>query len=86
MYVESILGEKNAPLPINIAPPVLIREQRQLRPAAGYPVPVRDDGTIVLPQVPPIPVRGLSLAEAEDAGAVREDADGVADAGVRVRS
>ncbi len=35
-----------------------------LPPSMGYPVIVRDDGTIVLPLVDPIPVAGLSIPDA----------------------
>src|SRR5262249_30408459 len=35
-------------------------------PAAGYPVPVREDGTVMLPDVGPVPVLGLSVAEARE--------------------
>lgn len=35
-----------------------------LPPSMGYPVIVRDDGTIVLPLVDPIPVAGLSIPQA----------------------
>ena len=33
-------------------------------PAQGFPVPVREDGTVALPQVPPVRVDGMTLAEA----------------------
>jgi protein involved in polysaccharide export with SLBB domain len=36
-----------------------------LPPAIGYPIPVREDGTLSLPLIPPINVTGLSLAQAE---------------------
>ena len=32
----------------------------------GYPIPVREDGTLALPLVPATPVSGLTLAQAED--------------------
>ena len=36
-----------------------------LPPAVGYPVPVREDGTVSVPLVDPVDVRGLTLAQAE---------------------
>ena len=37
-----------------------------LPPAIGYPVPVREDGSLSLPSVDPIPVRGLTIQQAEE--------------------
>lgn len=37
-----------------------------LKPAfTGYPVPVQDDGTIMLPELPPLKVKGLTLVEVQ---------------------
>ena len=36
-------------------------------PILGLPIPIRDDGTILLPYVPPIQVRGMTLEEAQEA-------------------
>ena len=38
-----------------------------LPPAIGFPIPVRDDGTIPLPLVEPISVSGLTVGQAERA-------------------
>jgi protein involved in polysaccharide export with SLBB domain len=67
VWVEGVLGDKGVVLPVYAAPQIQIRDQRRLPPAAGYPVAVREDGTVVVPLVDPVPVRGMSLAEAEDA-------------------
>jgi protein involved in polysaccharide export with SLBB domain len=61
IWVEGVLGEKNQPVPVHYS------EQPNQPPALGYPVPVREDGTISLPLVTPIPVRGLSIAEVQEA-------------------
>lgn len=61
IYIDGILGERNQ------VPPIRFVESSNLPPAMGFPIPVRDDGTISLPLVPPIKVQGLSVAEAEDA-------------------
>jgi protein involved in polysaccharide export with SLBB domain len=35
--------------------------------AIGFPIPVRNDGTLSLPLIKPLPVRGLTLGQVEDA-------------------
>ncbi len=60
IFIEGILGG------IDEAPPVQIPlPNSDLPPAVGFPVPIRDDGTISLPLVEPIPVRGLTIQQAE---------------------
>lgn len=61
IWVEGVLGEPDQPIPA----PLANREGQP--PALGYPIPVRDNGTISLPYVKPIRVQGLSVAEVEDA-------------------
>jgi protein involved in polysaccharide export with SLBB domain len=61
VYIERILGNPDE------APPVQFPEpDSDLSPAIGFPIPVREDGTVSLPLVDPIPVRGLTLQQAED--------------------
>lgn len=60
IFVEGVLGNFNEAPPINIPPP-----DSDLPPAMGFPIPVREDGTIELPLVRPIPVRGLTIQQAE---------------------
>jgi protein involved in polysaccharide export with SLBB domain len=67
VYIENVLGDRTQPLPLQVAPFLEAGGQRRLPPAAGYPVPVRPDGTIVLPQLEPLCVTGLSPADVEDA-------------------
>jgi hypothetical protein len=56
IYIEGVLGDAEQ------LPPVHFPEANSdLNPALGFPVPVREDGTISLPLVPPIQVRGLTL-------------------------
>jgi hypothetical protein len=59
VFIEGVLGEKTQP------PPVRIPEQGNVPPALGYPLPVREDGTVPLPLINPVKVEGLSLAEAQ---------------------
>jgi protein involved in polysaccharide export with SLBB domain len=61
IYIEEVLGTAETPPPILGAP-----EGSNLPPALGYPIPARQDGTITLPLVPPINVRGLTLRQVEE--------------------
>jgi protein involved in polysaccharide export with SLBB domain len=67
VFIDGFLGEHALPLPVNVAPPLQIPEQNRLAPSAGYPVTVQEDGTVVLPGVPPVSVRGRTVAGARDA-------------------
>ncbi len=61
IYVEGVLGNQDE------APPVTIPEpQSDLSPGIGFPIPVREDGTISLPLIDPIPVRGLTVGQVEE--------------------
>lgn len=64
VWIEGILGEKNQQPPIQ-APVNLI--QLDLPPATGYPVQVERDGTISLPEIEPLRVRGMTFKEVEKA-------------------
>ena len=59
VYVETILGNEEE------VPPVNFPEDASLPPSIGFPIPVRDDGAISLPLVPPIEVAGLTIGQAE---------------------
>ncbi len=61
VFIEGVLGSADAPPPIQLAEP-----GSDLPPAIGFPVPVREDGTLSLPSVKPIPVRGLTIKQAEE--------------------
>jgi protein involved in polysaccharide export with SLBB domain len=61
IYIEGVLGDRTQP------PPVRLVEQSGVPPAIGYPIPVRESGTLSLPLVDPIPVAGLTVSEAEKA-------------------
>lgn len=60
VFIEGVLGDLDAAPPVNFPPP-----DSDLAPSIGFPVPVRDDGTMSLPLVQPIPVRGLTIQQAE---------------------
>jgi len=58
VFAEDVLGVRDQ-IPITPNP-----DPRGPKPAAqGYPLTVQSDGTILIPEVPPIPVRGLTLTE-----------------------
>ncbi len=60
IFIEEVLGA------LGEAPPVSFPDPgSDLDPAMGFPVPVREDGTLSLPLVDPIHVRGLTVQQAE---------------------
>ena len=61
IYVKGVLGGKD-----DEAPPVTIPEVgSDLSPGIGFPIPVREDGTISLPLIDSIVVRGLTVSQVE---------------------
>lgn len=61
VYIKGVLGNDQE------LPPVHFPEDSNRAPAIGYPVPIREDGTLALPIVDPIKVEGMSLVEATTA-------------------
>ena len=59
VFIERVLGKSH------IDPPVQIPKDPNLPPVIGYPIPVRQDGTIAVPMIEPVTVRGLTLIEIE---------------------
>lgn len=57
VYIDNVLGKEDE------LPPVHFPEDGDDPPAVGFPIPVRDDGTINLPFVNDIYVEGKSLEE-----------------------
>lgn len=62
IYIEGILGARGESPPVHFSQP----GEENLPPSIGYPIPVREDGTISLPLVPPIRVTGLTMAQVEE--------------------
>jgi protein involved in polysaccharide export with SLBB domain len=62
IYVQGVLGEEATPPPFSVS-----GGDSDLPPSIGFPIPVRENGTISLPFVPPIKVRGLTVGQVEDA-------------------
>ena len=61
IYIEGVLGERTLPLPTHGPPLAEVSGQHTVPPGLGYPVPVREDGTIALPLVEPMLVQGSSV-------------------------
>lgn len=61
IYVEGVLGKPDEPPPVHIP-----ERDSDLPPAIGFPIPVREDGTLSLPLVPALNVRGLTLTQVEN--------------------
>ncbi len=61
VYVEGVLGD------VNVVPPVNVVETTGQAPSLGFPVAVREDGTLSLPQIEPLSVDGMTVKEAEQA-------------------
>jgi protein involved in polysaccharide export with SLBB domain len=59
VFIEGVLGEPKQ------SPPVQYTEQGNNPPSIGFPIPVRDDGTLPLPFIEPLKVKGLTLAETQ---------------------
>ena len=61
IYIGGILGK------IDENPQVQFPQNSDFQPAAGVPVTVREDGSISLPMIKSLPVRGLTTQETEEA-------------------
>lgn len=62
IYIETVLGSSEEPPPVHMPD-----RDSDLPPSIGFPIPVRENGTLALPLVPPIEVRGLALQQIETA-------------------
>ena len=61
IYIEGILGQSDQPPPVHFP-----ERDGSIPPAIGFPIPIREDGTIALPLLPnPLRVSGLTLTQAE---------------------
>jgi len=68
VYIPGILGKLSANLDeAGEEPPINTPFTQDDPPTIGYPVTVRDDGTIPMPYVKPIHIAGRTLPEVEDA-------------------
>lgn len=60
VYVEGFVGKVTDP------PPVHFPLNNESAPSFGFPHPVREDGTISLPQIGSVYLRGLTVVQAEE--------------------
>ena len=60
IYVEGFVGKSTDPAP------VFFPANNDSPPSFGHPYPVRDDGTISLPRVGSVNLRGMTLSQAEE--------------------
>jgi len=66
IYVPRVLGSQPTEVnSVGIEPPINMPASVDDPPTVGYPIQVRDDNTIALPQIPPIPVGNMTLREVE---------------------
>lgn len=61
IYVEGVLGKPDEPPPVHMPD-----RDSDLPPAIGFPIPIREDGTLALPLIPPLTIRGLTLTQVEN--------------------
>ena len=61
MFIEGVLGDEAAQIPVQMPNP-----QSDLPPSIGYPIVAREDGTISLPLIDPLPIKGLTVAQVEE--------------------
>jgi hypothetical protein len=69
VYIQGTFlgGERTVPGVAPSGPPVRFSETGLQPPSLGYPIAVRKDGALTLPLIKPIPVRGLTVEEAQEA-------------------
>lgn len=61
IWVETIMGKEED------SPPVHFPEDKSQPPSIGFPIPVGEDGRIVLPLIKSVPVAGLTIEDARKA-------------------
>ena len=63
IYIEGILGKAGEAPPVHYSD---VTGAKGIPPAIGRSIVVREDNTVALPYIPPIPVAGLTLTELEN--------------------
>ncbi len=58
IYIENVIGNPEEAPPVNFP-----EKDTGLDPSIGYPIPVRDDGTIALPLIPIVKAQGKTIPE-----------------------
>lgn len=68
VYIPRVLGSQPTEVSsAGLEPPINMPASIEDPPTVGYPIQVRDDNTIALPQIPPLPVGGMTLHQVEQA-------------------
>ena len=63
VYIEGVIPRPNEMPPVNMP-----QSNEEAMPALGYPIPIRQDGTISLPLLPrALNVRGMTVSQVENA-------------------
>lgn len=60
IHIPFVLGKEDEP------PVVHFPKEGDQPPALGFPIPIREDGTLALPLIAPVQIAGLTLAQAQD--------------------
>ncbi len=66
VFIENILPYTPPDQPAQLPPVNFPDKDSKLPPSVGYPVPVKDDGTIDLPQIRPLKVKGMTVEQVRD--------------------
>lgn len=82
VFVEGVLGDRNTLPPIINIP--VSPTGTPPPPSVGFPIPVQEDGTLVLPLLKPIDVRGKSILQVQAAITKEYTDSGVIAAGARI--
>jgi protein involved in polysaccharide export with SLBB domain len=65
VWVDGVIGDRKIPIPVYLPQDASGIAQRLVSPSAGYPFRVQEDGTLHLPMIDPVNVRGLTVTEAD---------------------
>ncbi len=60
IYIEGVLGNPGE------SPPISVSTNPDIPPSIGYPISIRDDGTLSLPMIGSISVRGMTIRQVEE--------------------
>ncbi|HEX4128639.1 MAG TPA: polysaccharide biosynthesis/export family protein [Pirellulales bacterium] len=66
VFIEGVLGQADVPPPVHFPEQGSLAGGSPAPPSIGYPMPVREDGTVAMPLIPPIRVAGLTVTQAEE--------------------
>jgi protein involved in polysaccharide export with SLBB domain len=61
VFIEGVMGKQGE------SPPVRLPDQTSVNPAVGFPVVVNEDGTLPLPLITPLNIKGMTIPGVRDA-------------------